>query len=150
MELSEAIIKSIEIIRNNNQENDDVIMQKLAELGIEKDLANHLATFIPIAYCRAFLDGSGVTFVDYYLYFDEKGSTSKPRWLTDEPVFLEALKIAEGELKGGANGERYFSIAGRSGEFRAINDLLNRGSKFEDIVMSPMHIHNPNFFLNNL
>jgi hypothetical protein len=76
MELKEAVAKSIEVFRNNEKEDDEGIIQKLMEFGIEEALANCLVNFVTSSFCRVMYENSDVTFQPFYVFFDAKRRTS--------------------------------------------------------------------------
>ena len=146
MELKEAVVKSIEVFRNNKNEDDDSVIRKLIELGIEEPLANRLINFVTSAFCRALYENSDVTFQHFYIFFHSKGSTSEPQLLIDEPVFVEAYKIAKSELSEGKNGESYLTIASRDAEYKIIQQFIENGSDLKNVELAAMGIYNPSYF----
>jgi hypothetical protein len=58
---------------------------------------------------------------------------SPVKLLGGEPLWNEALEFAKAEIEGGVSGQDVLTIAGRSAEFHAANQLLERGSKLENL-----------------
>ena len=62
---------------------------------------------------------------------------SKERPLKSEPVWNAALAFARTESEQGISVQDFLVVAGRSAEFQAANQLLNKGSKLENLVFIP-------------
>jgi hypothetical protein len=146
MELKEAVAKSIEVFRDNKNQDDDGIIQKLIELGIEESLANRLVNFVTSAFCRAMYEDSDLTFQHFYVFFDSRKRTSEPQLLIDEPVFVEAYKIAKAELGKTGKDESYLTIASRDAEYKVIQQFIENGSDLKNVELAPMYIYNPSYF----
>ena len=65
------------------------------------------------------------------------GTISSERLLSSEPVWNDAIEFARDEAERGISGEDLLAVAGRSAEFDAVNQLLNKGSNLRDIVLTP-------------
>ena len=68
MELKDAVKKTIEVFLNNAQD-DETIIKKLIELGIEEPFANRLVNFITTAFCLAVYENTEVDFQYSYFFF---------------------------------------------------------------------------------
>jgi hypothetical protein len=53
--------------------------------------------------------------------------------LSSEPVWDAAVAFAHAEVERGVSGQDLLAVAARSAEFDAANQLLNKGSKLENI-----------------
>jgi hypothetical protein len=67
----------------------------------------------------------------------KNGKVSPERLLSSEPLWNEVVAFARYEAKLGVSREDLFTIAGRSAEFDAVNQMLNSGSNLSDIVLTP-------------
>ncbi len=146
MELNDAIKKTIEIFHENTQEDDEAIIKKLVESGIEEPFANRLINFITTAFCLVMYEGTDANFQHFYVFFDEKGNVSEPLFLIDEPVFAEAYKIARQEFNEKGTDERYLSIASRDAGYKVLQQAIEAGSNLNDLQFAPIGIYNPSYF----
>jgi hypothetical protein len=64
------------------------------------------------------------------------GSLSHEQALASEPLWAEIMSFAMAEQAAGVAGKDLLAIASHSAEFDAVNQLLNRGAKPEDIALS--------------
>lgn len=72
----------------------------------------------------------------------ESGCSSKEQALTSEPLWVEinGFVVAYGKALG--NSE-WLAIAGRSAEFDAVNQLLDRGASLDAAALTPLVLHWP-------
>lgn len=146
MEVREAVIKTIEVFRNNVQEEDDRIIEKLIESEIQESFVNRLVNFITTAFCMVMYESSDVNFQYSYFFFDGKGNVSEPQLLMDEPVFSEAYKIARERVSLNGADETYLNIASRDAGYEVIQQFIESGSNLKDVEFAPMGIYSPNYF----
>lgn len=146
MELKEAVKKTIKVFLKNTQEDDEAIVKKLIELGIEEPLANRLVNFITTAFCMVMYENTEVNFQYSYFFFDEKGNVSEPQLLIDEPVFAEGYKIAKNQFSEEGLNESYLSIASRDAGYKVIQQFVENGSDLKNVELAPMGIYNPSYF----
>jgi len=64
-----------------------------------------------------------------------KSTLSPERKLASAPAWTEVLRFAKAE-QAQVTGSELIAIAARSAEFDAVNQLLNRGSKPQDIALT--------------
>jgi len=109
---------------------------------MERQRAARLVVFLPSVYCRIMLRKSGAQFSASFRRLLAEGiSPEKP--LSSEPVWDEAMLFANREIERGISSQDILLIAARSAEFDAANQLLNQGSKLEDISFTALVL---NFF----
>jgi hypothetical protein len=85
----------------------------------------------------------GVNFRDEYIrYISDNGKTvvKQRRKLKDELVFTESLKIASSIVSKRKAGEEFQAVAFTSAEFRAVNELMNKGSEPQNIVLTEPYL----------
>ncbi len=58
--------------------------------------------------------------------------------LSAEPIWNQVVAFALAQAKSGVSGKDLLAVAIRSPEFSAANQLLNKGSKLEDIVFTAL------------
>ena len=134
--LNEIISQAVTVLRGSQSLDDDRAYHALVETGIAPHLAARLIEFLPIAYCRLILANSGAQFPDTFRRGLADGSFEE-RALSLEPVWSAAVAYAREEAARGVSHQDLLAIAGRSAEFDAANQLLNRGSKLENVVFTP-------------
>lgn len=64
------------------------------------------------------------------------GTLSSEWLLTSSPVWGNVLAFAQEEVKHGVSREDMLAVAGRSAEFDAVNQMLNKGSNLKQIVLT--------------
>jgi len=133
----EDIAQAAEVLRKQTDSSDEQLITALVKAGFDQARAIKMVEFIPLAYGRAWMEGKGVQFTDYYLRMSEDGESYTEHELEDEPVYREAAAAAQSEIAAGSGFDELFPIAGRSAEFRAINSALHGGSRLEDLELSP-------------
>lgn len=134
--LNEQISEAVSIFRASRNLDDKGIYEVLILKGFEHRRAARLVEFLPLAYGRFLLGKSGARFSDAYQRM-LPGGVSEERPLSSEPVWNAALTFARTESENGISVENFFAVAGRSAEFQAANQLLNKGSKLENLAFTP-------------
>jgi hypothetical protein len=138
-----GIAKAVTIIRNSPDLEDEEIHGALIEAGLESQLAARIVEFLPTAYCRVLLAHSGVHFAKTFQRCRSDGSFSEHLPLESEPVWSAAIEFAHWEVEQGITSQEQVVVAARSAEFQAINDLLNGGSKLENLALTSIVLRWP-------
>lgn len=122
---------AVSILRRAPADADDLaLLREIAATGVAKHTAARMVEFIPMAFCRVFLEHTGAGFADTF----RRGSPHAPsRDLLTEPVWRAALEYAREEVRRGVTEEDVLALAGRSAEFNAASQLMTDGSKLSDI-----------------
>jgi hypothetical protein len=122
---------AVSILRRAPADADDLaLLRELAATGIDTRTAARMLEFIPMAFCRVFLEHTGAGFADTF----RRGSPQAPsRDLVTEPVWRAALEYAREEVRRGVGEEDVLALAGRSAEFNAASQLMTEGSQLSDI-----------------
>jgi hypothetical protein len=141
--MNAVIAEAVTIFREFPNASDEEILRRLVATGRERVMAARLVEFVPMAYCRVLLADSGVKFSDGFQRKLCDGGISAKRLLVEEPLWAEVLSFAESERRAGVSGEALLVIAARSAEFDAVNQLLNKGSKLENIATTPIQFQWP-------
>src|SRR5579864_3128051 len=134
--MNEILANAVEIFRTLRSAEDDKIYRSLIEGGVESELAERLIEFLPMVYCRLILASSGAKFPNVFCRLLPNG-TFEERLLSSEPVWNAAARFAQCESEAGVSAEDLLAIAGRSAEFHAANQLLQRRSELEDLRFTP-------------
>jgi len=114
---------------------DESAADYLAAHGIPQEEALEIVIFLPIAFCRKLLPQ--MNWSSLYTEIDQLGN--KREILFDENMRYRILKEeVEIYCSSSPQKEIILGVSGRSAEFHAINTLLLRGGKLEEIK-----IHQP-------
>ena len=137
MNVNEATIsKAVSIFRNSSKLADVELCRALVHVGFECFLAARLVEFLPSVYCRLMLKDSGCLFSDDYERKVADGRNEK-RSLLSDPIWNALMEFAQRE-SAQVSKQDILVIAARSAEFNAANQLLNRGSKLENLRFTPI------------
>jgi hypothetical protein len=115
---------------------DEAVAQHLTGSGLSEQQATKLIQFVPIAFTRFLYRASGVRFAPNYVVLGADGQPKAQRPIADEPAFREAWGHCE-EAAGWPGDGYFLPIAARSGGYRALQDLVEKGSDLRDIVTGP-------------
>ena len=137
---AEAIALALAIFRNTPQLDDKSAFRALVQRGIERSLAAHIVEFLPSAYCRVLFLKSGVQFANSFTRTESPRKIQSFSWL---PIWVPFLAYAESEVRRGVGRDELLMVAGRSAEFHAINQLLDKGSELRNVVLTPMSLQWP-------
>jgi hypothetical protein len=140
--MNENISIAVSVFRSSPQLKDEGIYQLLTAKGIERQLAARLVEFLPMVYCRLLLANSGAQFSDKFRRRLTNGG-SKNGVLSSEPVWNAAVAFARAERERGLSATDFLAVAAHSAEFDAANQLLNNGSKLEDLRFTPVSLSWP-------
>jgi hypothetical protein len=135
-QMNSVISETVAIFRELPDASDDDIYRKTIAAGIEPKHAARLVEFLPMVYCRLILASTGTRFSVMFRRRQHDGSFSHEQTLASEPLWAEIMSFARAEQAAGAAGKDLLAIASHSAEFDAVNKLLRRGSKPEDIALS--------------
>lgn len=135
--MNDLISKAVALMRSSPSSGDPEIHRMLVTDGMKPALAARLVEFLPMAYCRLLLKDSGVRFPDTFQRRQATGKISSERFLSSEPIWKAVTTFAASEAERGISRDDLLSVAGRSAEFQALNQLLNKGAKLRNIVLTP-------------
>jgi hypothetical protein len=132
--LTEIVRWATDYLPHHAADGDPAIVEAMRCEGVDGTLARELLAFVPLAFCRALFPEPQEIFQPHYDVHDPETD----QWqyglpLKSQPVYQAAHDLALQWRREGKPGKAFLAIAGRSAEFRAINELLNEGSKLEDI-----------------
>jgi hypothetical protein len=126
-EFHSDVKKSINLIGNstNSIENDE-LLNLLTQNGIEENNAVEIIIFLPIAFVRKMLPN--INWKKNYIeqYSDRKQITKN---FSDNEQYGIIEKETESYCNRNPKSETILNIAGRSAEFRSINELLLKDDK---------------------
>jgi hypothetical protein len=132
--MKDQISIAVSVFRNSSGKHDVELYPELVKMGIDRKLSARLVEFLPIAYCRVTLANSGARFAKTFQRQLPTGAFSAEQPLSSEPIWDVAMEFA----RAGVSRKDLLALAGRSAEFDAVNQLLNRGSKLGEIKFTPV------------
>jgi hypothetical protein len=135
-ETEETIRRAVAIFRKLVNSDDGQVCSALIESGVQPEMAEKLVMFLPIAYGRVILKKIRIRFSDTFKHPLNDGTLAEHAF-ADEPIWRAIVECARDEVSRGIAGEQLLSVAARSAEFDAVNQLLNGRSTPDNIVLTP-------------
>jgi hypothetical protein len=136
--MTDSISKAVAVIRESTESDDAALHRSLIAEGLAAPLAARLVQFLPMVYCRLMLEPSGVRFSRGFQQRLANGQITPEKLLASEPIWNEALAFAKTEIDRGISPKDCLAIAARSAEFDAVNQLLNKGAKLQNLILTPV------------
>jgi len=127
----------VAFLRADSDADDDAIVQHLSANGFSERQAVKLVQFLPIAFTRFLYRAKGIRFAPNYVLLGPNGQPVAERPIADEPAYCEAWNHCVQSASDGADEEYFVRIAARSGGYRAIQELLQKGSDLAMVVTGP-------------
>ena len=131
--MREALEAALRLVSAEPTAFSDGLVDALCAQGHDRRLAMRVVEFMPLAFVRVLLAGTGVELSDRYIRAGQEGQADTERPLADEPVYRATLDLAE----SGLSREELLAVAGGAAELNAINQALNAGSRPEDLTCGP-------------
>jgi hypothetical protein len=135
--MNDLISQAVAKFRGSPRSGDADIHRMLVAEGLKPSVAARLVEFLPMAYCRLLFESSGVRFPKTFQRRSSDGQISAERLLSSEPIWNASLEFARGELRADVSTKEFLSVAARSSEFNAINQLSGGGSELKNVVLIP-------------
>jgi hypothetical protein len=132
-EIAAQIRTYIDYVTAHPDADDEVIADTLTQSGLEQFRAFELLIWVPMAFGRAVLEGPDFRLPASFQLMSSDGQKMTRRRLADEPVYVEARRIAIAFARGNFSKSNFVAIAGRSAEFKAVNDALQHGSELKNL-----------------
>jgi hypothetical protein len=104
----------------------DKIVERLCHEGFPERSAARAVTFIPSAFARVHYEKKGIDFPEQYYPGRKACEKRKMRFYAEEPIFQEAMRLAE-QLKRDGDWSQVWRIIEISAEHRGIAMLLDQG-----------------------
>lgn len=127
-----AVARLFDIIAARTEFTEDAVYAAMAEAGVPGPVADRAYKFTQIACGRVLLGGLGVQFSPDYTCFNAAGNVVESGQLVEQLYFAAAIASAS-RYVGTPGFER---LALMAAEVHAVNDLLNKGSKPENLATS--------------
>jgi|HubBroStandDraft_2_1064218.scaffolds.fasta_scaffold197725_2 hypothetical protein len=141
--MTNNISRAVAIFRKSSALDDRAVFNALVAEGLEAPVAARLVVFLPMVYARLLLEKTGARFPDKFRSVLPDGRFSALTEFSDEPLWIESMEFAKAEIASGVRSQDLMTIGGRSAEFDAANQLLNRGSKLSGIAFDTPTIRWP-------
>lgn len=119
--------------------NDDAgeVLQKLRSSGATPLEAEMLMAYIPLAFGQVLAGSMGARLPDAASLYGEGSRSGHPVVLSRDPLWREALRLAEQAFRGESlEREQFIELALRSSTVQVLNDALKAGSKPEDLIFA--------------
>jgi len=135
MDVGSAIRRAVPVLAQYGTIDEAIRRAWLVRNGLSRAEAEMAVRFVPLAFAREILAGTGVTLSDSYIRLRADG-TQEERPLRDEQFFTASAYLASLILKE-IGGDAFTAIASLSSELDAVNQALNAGSPARDLIASP-------------
>lgn len=135
MDVGAAIRRAVPVLAQYGTVDEEIRRLWLIRNGLSRAEAEMAVRFIPLAFAREILAGTGVNLSNTYIRL-HAGGTQDERALNDEPFFKASAYLASIILKE-IGGDAFTAIVCLSSEFDAVNQALNAGSSPQDLIASP-------------
>lgn len=132
------ISRAIKIFLLNPEADDKPMLSILEDHGIPNKSANYLVLYIPLAFSRIVCKDLAVNFTNEYVEHYQDGKTETGS-LSNNEMFLQVQKCSEQIISEGIGSDSILNIAGRSHEFKLVNDALNKGIELSKVKFSSIH-----------
>ena len=130
--LANLIRRAVPVLIANGEPG--TLVPALIRAGLTEEQAHDAIRFIPLAFGRELLRGTGVTLPKTFVRVFENGREEVA--LQDEQFFRGASFLAPTLLRE-LGGDAFSVIAMQSAEVRAVNEALHAGSEPHDLVVGP-------------
>ena len=140
MSVRSAIYKAVPLLARHGPQDAGILLAWLLREGLSRYDADRVIRFVPLAFGREILQGSGVTLSDTYVRI--QGEQREERPLAGEEFFREASALAPTVARNFGQ-ETFTAIVFQSSEFHAVNNALNSGASPEYLVAGPPVIEWP-------
>ncbi len=122
------------VIQDSPQCDDTFLFDEMVKRGCLEQSANEAIQLTPIAFGRAMLHGLGIQFSNVFLVFSGEGVLMK-QGILDNHLLFQASHLL---LSPPPTKELFQALALRSSEVRAVNELLLKRSKPENLRLAPV------------
>ena len=137
----DELTKRINIVRTiafkTRGEDSEVFFDKVESQIPEPEIAGRLMVFLPNAYCRLYFRALGFEIPETYQRILADNSLEKPEQYNSDGVYTRCFWNGEAYLKKYGDDDVFRSVVERSATFSVIFQMLDKGSKLEDIVLTP-------------
>lgn len=136
MDASTAVRQALPVFAATSPNDWAALRAGLVRAGVPERLADDVAAFMPIAFGRELLNGSGMEFSPEYAVATGDGVKVAGR-LAEHPVYAAAAALATGMMERQEGGNAFVNVAIWSSEFSAANQALHAGAELANLVAGP-------------
>ena len=128
---------TIEVFVDQSIQEEEEIEEFLMGRGVREIHAEDLISFIPIAFGRVYLSDKVVTLSPEFIWIQMDTEQQCPVTLSEQLIFQAAYDVAVQWMKERGQDAEFMCLARWSAEVNVIQQLLDKGSRLEDCVISP-------------
>ena len=136
MNLEQSLDLAITIFTQYESSSWEALESAMYASKMPKMHATRILEFMPIAFGRVLMKDSGVEFQDSYERRKPGARKGKEFAFAANRVFTESLKYAERQAASSSGLMSLNAVTVRSPEIKAIEDMVNKGTNAENIVLS--------------
>ena len=133
--MNRDINAAVAVFLRDREAADSELVEKFEAVVKDRDLAERLVEFVPLAFGRVVLQRIGVTLPENFKRMMANGKFTHECALTLEPLWEPALAFAK-DAEGRISKEDFLVIAGRSAEVDAANKAMQAGFDPKHLVGS--------------
>ncbi len=119
-------------LANRSAGEDELVEMIVGQIG-DRELAERLVEFLPLAFGRVILQRAGVRLPGVFRRMLDDGNFAPECPLAWEPMWKPVMEFARNAERRLSRDE-FLSIASRSAEFDAVNNACNAGSNPKDLI----------------
>ncbi len=140
-DVQEEVSKAVQIFLNHPSAEPKQLWAWLRSAGISDEDAWWLFQLVPIAFCHAYFRNQGVGFQDSFVCESAATGCRTRRELKSEPIYFEAVKIAERMITSGCSESYLLPVLRISAEYGVVMNLKRpdgsgRGIQLTDPMLS--------------
>ena len=137
MDASTAVARALPVFSATEPNDWEALRTGLVRAGVPEPMAGDVEAFVPIAFGRELLGGSGMEFSPEYAVYTAGAGVQVAGRLAEHPVYAAAAALAAGMVERREGGDAFVAVAVWSAEFSAANEALNAGAELSNLVAGP-------------
>ena len=131
--MNTEIATAVEMFLGNRAATESELVEKIDGTIHDRDLAERLIEFLPLAFGRVLLTKWGVTLPGYFVRMLDNGGFTPECPLDAEPLWKPAVAFAR-KAQTAMSKEEFYAIAARSAEVDAATKAMQAGSDPKNLV----------------
>jgi hypothetical protein len=140
-DVQEKVPEAVQIFLDYPSAEPEQLWASLRSAGFSDEDACWLFQLVPIAFCHAYFKNQGVGFQDSFLRESAVTGSRIRGELKNEPIYLEAVKIAERMITSGCSESSLLPVLRISAEYGVLMKLKRpdgsvRGIQFTEPILS--------------
>jgi hypothetical protein len=130
------ITTAVQLFLTEHDASEAELVEKIYAAIGDRDIAERLIEFVPLAFGRVILGKMGVVLPDYFIRMLDHDKFSEQCPLAAEPIWKPALAFAK-EAEARMSKQKFWLVAYRSAEVDAATKAIQGGSDPKNLVGSP-------------